>query len=93
MCITHEQQPLIPRQRTHHNKETYDFPDDFAERLKGFRKESGPLWSEIARRLGTYRHTVWRRKAEWGRPNDEHVSPAGPVGGPGPATTCVAPLA
>ena len=63
----------MPRQRTDYNRETYDFPDDFAERLKRFQAESGLSWSEIARRIGTYRYTVWRWKAGRGRPNTEHM--------------------
>ena len=50
----------MPRQRIQYDSETYGFPDDFPERLKRFQKESGLSWSEIARRPGTYRHTVWR---------------------------------
>ena len=58
----------MPRQRTHYNRDTYDFP----ERLKRFQKESGLSWSETARRLETYRHTV-RRWADCGvRPNYRH---------------------
>ena len=49
------------------------FPGDFPERLKRFQKESGLSWSEISRRLGTYRHTVWRWKEGRGRPNAEHM--------------------
>ena len=30
----------MPRQRIHHTRETYDFPDDFPERLKRFQEES-----------------------------------------------------
>ena len=50
----------MPRQRIDYYRTTYDFPDGFAERLKRFQKESGLCWSEIARRIGTYRHTVFR---------------------------------
>ena len=49
----------------------YEFPDDFPERLKRFQVESGRSWSEIARRIGTYRHTAWRWKEGRGRPNPE----------------------
>ena len=63
----------MPRQRIHHSRITYNFPGDFAERLKRFQKECGLSWSEIARRLGTYRHTVWRWKAGRGRPHTEHM--------------------
>ena len=63
----------MPRQRTHHSRITYVFPDNFPHRLKRFQKESGLSWSEISRRLGTYRHTVWRWKEGRGRPNAEHM--------------------
>ncbi len=63
----------MPRQRTDYNRETYDFPADFEERLKRLQEESGLSWSKIARRIGAYRHTVWRWKAGRGRPNTEHM--------------------
>lgn len=63
----------MPRQRTDYYRTTYDFPDDFAERLKRFKKESGLSWSEIARRIGAYRHTVGRWANGRGRPNTEHM--------------------
>ena len=50
----------MPRQRIHHSRITYDFTQDFPERLERFKEESGLSWSEIARRIGTYRHTVGR---------------------------------
>ena len=62
----------MPRQRTHYNRDTYDFPGDFPERLKRFQKESGLSWSEIARRIGAYRHTVWRWAVGRARPNYQH---------------------
>ena len=54
----------MPRQRTHHSRRIYDFPDDFPQRLVRFKEESGLSWAEIARRLGTYPYTVgrWRKK-------------------------------
>ena len=48
------------RQRIHYRRRTPDFPNDLPERLKRFQEESGLSWSEIARRLGTYLHTVKR---------------------------------
>ena len=51
----------MPRQRTQYRRRTYNFPDDFPERLKRFQEESGLSWSEIARRIGTYPHTVKRK--------------------------------
>ena len=63
----------MPRQRVDYYIQTYDFPEDFPERLKRFQEESGLSWSEIARRIGTYRYTVWRWKEGRGRPNMEHM--------------------
>ena len=40
----------MPRQRTQYRRRTYDFPDDFPERLKRFQEESGLSWSGIAAR-------------------------------------------
>ena len=62
----------MPRQRTHHSRRTYVFPDDFPERLVRFKEESDLPWAEIARRLGTYRHTVWRWAEGKVRPNYQH---------------------
>ena len=39
-------------------RRTYPLPEDFPQRLKRFQEESGLSWSEIARRLETYHHTV-----------------------------------
>ena len=44
----------------------------FPQRLKRFRWESGLSWSELARRLGSYRHTVWRWAEGRTRPNCQH---------------------
>ena len=62
----------MPRQRTHHSRRTYVFPDNFPQRLKRFQEDSGLSWSEIARRLETYRHTVWRW-ADGGVPPNHHA--------------------
>ena len=62
----------MPRQRTHYSRRTYVFPDNFPQRLKRFQEESGLSWSEIARRLETYRHTVWRWAEGRVRPNHQH---------------------
>ena len=45
----------MPRQRTNYRRSTYVFPDDFPQRLRRFKEESDLSWSEISRRLGTYR--------------------------------------
>ena len=63
----------MPRQRIDYNIQTYNFPDDFPERLKRFQRESGLSWSEIARRIGVYRHTVSRWVRGRTRPNSEHM--------------------
>ena len=62
----------MPRQRTQYRRRTYDFPGDFPERLKRFQEESGLPWAEIARRIGTYRHTVWHWTEGKVRPNVKH---------------------
>ena len=62
----------MPRQRIHHRRDTLDIPDDFPERLRRFQEESGLSWSEIARRLETYRNIVWRWKEGLARPNKQH---------------------
>ena len=62
----------MPRQRTRHSRITYVLPDDFPQRLERFQEESGLSWSEIARRLRTYRHTVWRWAEGRVRPNYQH---------------------
>ena len=62
----------MPRQRIHHSRETYAIPVDFPQRLNRFQMESGYSWSEIARRIGTYRHTVWRWAEGRTRPNYQH---------------------
>ena len=77
----------MPRQRIHHSRSTYVFPDDFPERLKRFQEESGLSWSEIARRLGVYPPTLWRWRKRGIRPSPAaHGGAAGPGGlaGPGP---------
>ena len=62
----------MPRQQVDYNIPTYGFPQDFPEHLNRFQRESGLSWSEIARRIGTYRHTVGRWKQSRGRPNFQH---------------------
>ena len=69
----------MPRQRTHYSRRTYVIPDDFQERLRRFKEESDLSWSEISRRLGTYRHTVWRWCKAGVRPQPtSHESASGP---------------
>ena len=62
----------MPRQRTNHSGDTFELTADFPERFKRFQRESGLSWSEIARRLGTYRNTVWRWATGRARPNYQH---------------------
>ena len=62
----------MPRQRIDYNIPTYEFPDDFPERLRRFQEESGLSWAEIARRLETYGNNVWRWKEGLARPNKYH---------------------
>ncbi len=62
----------MPRQRIHHRRDTPKVPDDFPERLRRFQEESQMSWSEIARRLETYRNIVWRWKEGLARPNKQH---------------------
>ena len=62
----------MPRQRIQHTRRTYDLPDDFPQRLERFKEESGLSWSAMARRLGTYRNTVWRWKEGRSRPTYQH---------------------
>lgn len=62
----------MPRQRIRHSGAIYGLPDDFPERLKRFQERSGLSWSEIARRLGTYRNTVWRWKEGRAQPNYQY---------------------
>ena len=57
----------MSRQRTHYNRRTYFFPDDFPQRLVWFQQQSGLPWSEIARRLGITPITIRR----WGKPGSD----------------------
>ena len=62
-----------PRQRNRYNRRICVVPADFPQRLKRFKEESGLSWSEISRRLGTYRHTVGRWWKAGVRPNQHHT--------------------
>ena len=63
----------MPRQRIHHSRSTYVFPDDFPERLERFQEESGLSWSELNRRLGTDPETVRRWRDKGVRPTTQHM--------------------
>ena len=56
-------------------------PDDSPQRLKRFQEESGLSWAEIARRIGTYPHTVWLWKEGKSRPNQHHMKGVARSGG------------
>ena len=58
--------------KNNYSRESYALPEDFPKRLKRFQRESGLSWSEIARHLGTYRHTVWRCASGRTQPNYQH---------------------
>ena len=64
----------MPRQRTHHSRRTYLFPDDFRQRLERLKEESGLSWAEMNRRLGTDPHTIRRRRDEGVRPSVRHFA-------------------
>ena len=63
----------MPRQRIHYGRVSYEFPDDFPQRLERFGEQSGLTWAEIARRIGTYPHTLWRWRNLGVRPSGEHM--------------------
>ena len=63
----------MPRKRIDYNRKPRQFPRDFPQRLERFQRESGLSWTEIARRIGTYPHTLWRWKEGLGRPNAGHL--------------------
>ena len=63
----------MPRQRTHHSRETYEVPDDFPERLERFKEESGLTWAELNRRLGTHPYTMRRWVLGRARPSTRYM--------------------
>lgn len=62
----------MDRANRRNDREAFGLPDDFPQRLKRFRDQSGLSWSELARRLGVYRHTVWRWKEGRALPSRQH---------------------
>ena len=64
----------MPRQRTHHSRRTYIFPDDFPHRLERFKEHSNLSWAEMNRRLGTDPHTIRRWRDEGVRPSVRHFA-------------------
>ena len=63
----------MPRQRTHHTRNTHDLLDGFPQRLKRFREASGLTWAELSRHLGTHPQTLRRWRNEGVRPNARHL--------------------
>ena len=64
----------MPRQRTDYDRsKPTTSPTTSRSAWKRFQELSGLSWSEIARRIGTYRSTVSRWKRGGGRPNMEHM--------------------
>ena len=64
----------MPRQRTHHSRNTYVFPEDFSQRLVRLKEESGLTWAEMSCRLGVHPHT---HQAVDGRGAARPILPAG----------------
>ena len=64
----------MPRQRTHHSRRTYDFPQDFPQRLVRFQEDSGLSWAEMNRRLGTDPRTIRRWRDEGVQPSVRHFA-------------------
>ena len=62
----------MPRQRVHHGRMAFAFPDNFPRRLESFKEALGLSWAELARRVGTYPDTVRRWRAGV-RPNAGHL--------------------
>ena len=62
----------MPLQRTNHSRRVYVLPDDFPQRLRMFGEASGLSWAEMARRIVTYLHTVWRWRDDGVRPSQRH---------------------
>ena len=63
----------MPRQRIEYRRNSYAFPEDLPQRLERFKQESGLSWAELACRLGTYPHTLWRWRNMGVRPSAEHM--------------------
>ena len=65
---------VMPRQHTHHSRITYVFPDDFPQRLRRFKEESGLPWAELKRRLDTDPETIRRWRYKGVRPSTRHYA-------------------
>ena len=66
----------MPRQRTHHSRRTYVFPDDFPQRLVRFKEESGLSWAELNSRLDIHPETMRRWRDKGGVQHAAHDSAA-----------------
>ncbi|MCY4447790.1 MAG: hypothetical protein OXE02_02950 [Chloroflexi bacterium] len=64
----------MPRQRIHHRRDVHQLPEDFPERLKRFREESGLPWAEIHRRLDVDPETERRWREKGVLPNTRHYA-------------------
>lgn len=51
---------------------SYEYPEDFAGALIGFKEASGLSWGALARELGTSRLNLWRWR-NGVRPNIDHL--------------------
>ena len=69
----------MPRQRTRYSRIIYVIPDNFPQRLRRFKEESGLSWSEIARRIGTLPpHRVALVEGRGAAQPTSHESASGP---------------
>ena len=67
------EQKQMPRQRTYYSRRTYEFPDDFPQRLERFKEESGLTWADINRHLGAHDQTTRRWRKGHARPSTPHM--------------------
>ena len=59
-------------QRKIHRPVQFDFPEDFSERLKRFKEESGLSWKALARLMGVKPYRVWKWR-QGTRPSSAHL--------------------
>ena len=64
----------MPRQHTHHSRIVYAYPEDFPQRLKWFKEESGLSWAELDRRLGIDPETRRRWRDNGVRPSTRNYA-------------------
>ena len=77
----------MPRQHTRHGRIIYVFPDDFPQCLARFKEESRLSWSEIDRRIGTYRHRHGQRPHPPAKPGQLPPRPSTTNGSPWSGTS------